>query len=559
MLKLVSNEAPSFNQYEDNITSDKRVFFDTALLSRLIDYEASLEITCGRLAVETLSVEQNLRFGNLKKETILDYLKREVGESQFRLIDTKTKGYSLNKDNILAPLRQSGYAKEFLDNYIPYKEHQTSSNNMQKKMDRMVNLKPSDNCSNTNIKALTYEVERKATGRYYTKNDNIQNTGKIYSHAHTVPNDDYVLVWGDLDQIDLRVAYYTLISESKEDDIIFEKYDDKYEAFARIMDKKLDREFNLERFTDNRDKYKVGILARTYGLTIGELKKEVEDPEFAVMLNNYFLNNKRYMKYFDHITELFKKTDKEDSIVIESYFGFQRSIPLKGNSLATFQDKCLNAPVQSTSNDIVMGYVNACVDAFRKLGFGPDVFRVYMIRHDEAIFMVHKSALDYLYIVKDFNTIQVDDWSPLTMSLEIGNYYTIDKPELHKYFEGPKTEVFKTPRVNRYYPICVKNQIDMACVGSKMVLFNNFGTFETKEFTEEDGDLTIAYKNAVLDYCMKRCNKFVKVNVVVCTSKNDYKSNTMIRMYDFNHEGYEISFKESNTNLPERVVSYFTN
>lgn len=478
MLNLTYKDRPSEAEYLTNISHDRRVFFDTKKVRQMMEYEKALAETesdltltsfCTGMGDPVLDVGDESKFGGSarSKDLILAYLRSELGkgrEYMLSVYDKYTRDYreSLSKEEVLKPIMDSGVAVEFLSEFISFREHNKAAKDMAKR----VRERFEPTCV-PGIAALTYEYKRAITGRYYTNNDNIQNITKLYLEAMTGLNDDYLLVWGDFDQIDLRVAYYTVISESEEDDVIFEQYPDKYEAMARIIDRKLNREFNLEKFKENRKKYKRGILARCYGQSLRHLIKTVGDKDFATMLDSYYKNNARYSSWYDSVIDLIRTDDYVD---IYTYFGNKCAVSLTDcNSSDQKVDRILNCPIQSTSNDIIAHMVNKTVRDMRKAGLTPDQFRVYMIRHDEPIFMIRKDALQYLNLIRRNTIIQVDDWGPLTMTLEIGKYYSVNEYEKYEEYFGDEdiaSGAVKVARDGVYVPFdepsnvaVVKNRI----------------------------------------------------------------------------------------------------
>lgn len=445
MLNLTNKDRPNELEYLNNISVDRRVFFDKQKVIDTMQFEQALSSTDLDLAINALLINcggiyteigSKDKFGgsNDSKMAIMQYLLDEVGEKRRYLLQkydgrTHESKLSLDANAVLKPLLDMGIATEFLSSYLSYRTHKKAASDMKKKVDSYF-----VDTQYAGISSLSYQWGRALTGRYYTSNDNIQNISKLYLPCMRGENDDYLLVWGDLDQIDLRVAYYTVMSEDPEDDAIFEKYDDKYEAIARIMDRNLGRVFNYEKFQDNRKKYKKGILARCYGQSLSMLTKEIGDKDFTKMLDDYFKSNNRYSQWYE---EVMYNIGRGDDVDIYTYFGNRCHVTL--DDLTTSEkkaDRILNTPIQSTSNDIIMHIVNNTVREFRKNKIGEDKFRVYMVRHDEPIYMIHKDALDYLPIVRKNTVLQVNDWGPITMSLNIGKYYTEEQYDLYRDYFG---------------------------------------------------------------------------------------------------------------------------
>lgn len=449
MIALSHNDKPDSFEYFNNLSFDRRVFFKKSKVINTMVYEKAIADTELDLAIDALSsgmgegclmIGEKAKFGGsrVSRDLIMDYLIEELGPKRLHMLkqyDKSKKEYkfSLDQNNVLKPLLNKGIAYEFLEAFISFRKHNKAAGDMNKKL-----IEKFNDTEIPDIMSLSYQWTRALSGRLYTNNENIQNIAKLYLSAMCGPNDDYLIVWGDFDQIDLRVAYYTTISESEEDDAIFEEYDDKYEAIARIIDKKLNREFNKENFLENRKKYKQGILARCYGQSLAQLINTVGDKDFAVMLDNYYKNNDRYTAWYNQVIDVISRGDKE--VDVYTYFGNKNHVTLSDcTSNEQKADRLLNCPIQSTSNDVIMHMVNKTVKEFRRKGIDEDKFRVYMIRHDEPLFLIHKSCLEYLYIIKNNTKLLVDNWGPLTMTLDIGKFYTESEfEEYGHYFNKPE-------------------------------------------------------------------------------------------------------------------------
>lgn len=462
MINLTYKDRPDSLEYFNNLSYDRRVFFDRPKVINTMIYEKALADTEKQLAIDSLSVglgEGDLyvgdedKFGGSKRsrELILEYLIDVVGPKRQHMLkvydkQTRSSRYSLDKNNVLTPLIDAGIATEFLTEFTSYREHNKAAGDMAKKVKEKFN--PTDV---EGISEIQYMWTRALTGRLYTNNENIQNIAKLYLSAMCGPSDEYLLVWGDFDQIDLRVAYYTVLSESPEDDAIFEQYDDKYEAIARIIDRKLGREFNIDNFKENRKKYKKGILARCYGQSLSQLSATVGDKDFCKMLDKYFQENDRYSSWYSSVVDTIQNCDDID---VYTYFGSVCHVTLGDCSTSEQKvDRLLNCPIQGTSNDIIMHMTNKTVQDMRAMGVNEDMFRVYMIRHDEPIFLIHKSCLKYLSLIRRNTVMQVDDWGPITMSLGIGKYYSVDEYEGYKDYFGDEDVASGAVKVHRdkYY------------------------------------------------------------------------------------------------------------
>lgn len=324
----------------------------------------------------------------------------------------------------------------------------------------------------TPLLAIDFRYDRAETSRYYTSGDNIQGWNKQFLPSITVP-EGYFLWWGDMSQIDLRVALNCIIREDphsakndpeiarkmQEFNTIIDSCTDKYEAFARLLHSELDRPFDLEKFKRDRPKYKEGILARIYNTGINTLTASFGgDREFAELLDTYFKSNRRYQQFVDTADRLIHMNC---NVQVRDYFDVERVVETDTKYYDTVLSQILNAPIQITSNSIVMLWIQKTIQRFRDLGFGPDKIRTYMIRHDEAVFMVHLSLLPYMWILEDHSKIALDDWDLLEMGRSVGIYYSEPDPMLTEQYEKvislnkdkiqPRT-VF-APRAKPYHPV----------------------------------------------------------------------------------------------------------
>lgn len=522
MLVLSSKNTPNSFEYFNNLSYDRRVFFDRKQVIDIMIYEQALAETERNLSIDSLCTgmgigdlylgdESKFGSGKVSRDLIKEYLLDSVGDKKRYLLEvynkeSRSREISLSKEKVLKPLLNKGYSTEFLSEFISFREHNKAAGDMAKKLKERFN-----NTHVDNVSELSYSWTKSITGRLYTVNENIQNIAKVYLSAMRGPSDDYLLVWGDFDQIDLRVAYYTILSESAEDDDIFEHTDDKYEAVARIMDKKLNREFNLEKFKENRNKYKKGILARCYGQSLSQLNETIGDKDFCVMLDNYYKQNKRYSCWYDSIIELIRSD--VDSVDIYTYFGSKNHVKLSDcKTSAEKLDRLLNCPIQGTSNDIVMHMTNETVKSFRSAGISEEFFRVYMIRHDEPIFLIHKDYLHMLPKIQSNTMISVDDWGPITMTLGIGTYYNVDESEKYEsYFNKNlnKDIIVGKARAGHYDPFNKPDDVENELTEVEYLVDNGVPKIVVGSIMhsiDTNKNFRLQVNNILVEHVIKYCN-----------------------------------------------------
>lgn len=277
---------------------------------------------------------------------------------------------------------------------------------------------------------------KKMTGRYYTENYNIQGWNKQSIDCFTSKK-DYFLVWADFAQIDFRVACnLLLLKDNPELKKYFIKTEDKYEAFCRMIYADAGIEFDYQNFLANRKAIKASVLSALYGAGLRSIEKNFKDKRCAKIMQAFFEKNKGRNDYIQKLRDALMYSAEIHCI---DYFGEVNRIPVKMNAAeyerAHELKSAINNSIQSTSNSIVMHWCNTVVKYFRDLGFGPDMFRVYLNRHDEMIFEAHKSMMPYMWIFEETSSIFIDDWFELSIEPNFGYNYTVNDEELTKQYK----------------------------------------------------------------------------------------------------------------------------
>lgn len=395
-----------------------------------------------------------ISYGNIlsiQPEAISLLLQRYFNIESTGLAKKTSRGnISLDMKSVITPLRDYAVKNmknkpdyyslivEFCDLYKEYKQAKSYMESARSKAnDGFLRRTEKVDNNGKELWAVSSNYERQSTGRYYTRDDNLQAWNKKIVDTFTAPK-DYFFVWADFDQIDFRVAANLVLfkgDSNNEDRDLFNSIDDKYEAMARIIDRKLGRDFDIQRFTVNRKAYKTSVLARLYGASKFTMAQSgFTDYQEINALDKYYLEHPFYQQYLKKFQLAIAFNCEVD---IEDYFGVIRRIPVPKNNNVRSRvlEESLNTPIQSTANDIIMLWVNELTKEFQALGFGLDKFRVNLIRHDEAIFLVHKDCIPYLYLFKKYSKIMIDDWTELTNQPVFGYNYTVESQTLKHYYE----------------------------------------------------------------------------------------------------------------------------
>lgn len=507
MLNITHNNEPDFNKYEEILNENSRVYFDSIKISKLLLADTEKLNVVERLIIRHMRLVSKETFYSFSRDSIFRFLKEHEG------VHEKSLGYyspregfkeSLDLVKVVRPLYERGIAQQFFQLYIQRSSLKSDVSRIQGMKDKFGKTELFNESGNL-LEDLTFENERRDTGRYYTNNYNVQGISKRYTNCMTVPKDHF-LVWFDFDQIDLRVAYHTLLKgDNVKHDEMFKLYDDKYEAMARIISEALNKEFNLEEFKKNRGHYKTGVLARCYGASKETLAQDIPDKEFVNMLDQYFVNNKRYQNYLE---ELEKVIDFGFDVEVVDYFGVSRVMPVTGNK-ATMVNKGLNTPIQSTSNSIVMNVVNSIIDKFEEYGLR-DKVSSYIVRHDEPVFMVHVDAIKYLWIFEDFRNVKVDDWAVLTSGMHLGFYYDIEHKVLTEAYnivvndnkDNISNEAVDKEREQVYLPIkkSIGLQFGKSTEGKDYCVLPNLNKIFIGNNKEKIKEKVLGYLDSLGDY-----------------------------------------------------------
>lgn len=183
---------------------------------------------------------------------------------------------------------------------------------------------------------------------------------------------------------------------------------------------------------------------------------EKNKKSFIDKLSNFFETCPKYAEYEKRIRD---RIELGLPFVIQSYFGHQEIInPTSYDRNILF--KALNTPLQSGTSEIVILIVNKILDTFYDLGYTEDDISVYMVRHDEPIFKVHKRLKKDLWIFNQASIIIVDSWIPLRIDFSCGYYYKEEDDNLMAEMKKSyaqnlnKISIFKAdPEEKEYYPL----------------------------------------------------------------------------------------------------------
>lgn len=405
--------------YGQALENDSYLTFDKQIIEQAYYEMRSKEKVSERLALQTMIYYTGGKLRFLNTPSIYTYLTAFEGCPEHYFNVRGRTNISLDTKKVLSKLVANNYAPEFLHYYMDYKSYNSKANKLLSVLacDEVVGK----NKAGKSLYKLPYNVNVQQNLRFNYKDiDVIGQIPKDYTYAYSAP-EGYCLAWGDFAQSDWRIAY-NLFIRNPENDKIMNQCDDKYEALARIIAKNSGQEFNLENFKKMRPVYKVNTLATIYGTRSSLIQ---EDNAFIRMFTKFLMDSPKYVEYVERIKD---KVKLGLGVTVTSYFGYEQIISPAYESAMV--NKCLNTPVQTCTSEIMIMTVNKILRMFYELGYTKDDIRVFMCRHDEPIFIMKEHVLKDAWIFKEFESIYVDDWTPLKLDFNYGYSYKRPDEEL---------------------------------------------------------------------------------------------------------------------------------
>lgn len=440
MIKVSSAEIDiDVEKYAQRISERGYVLYDREAL-----LEAKREMANKRLVYELMAIDKMMQIswcslGSLSRDVVLNYLKKfEFCPARFFRCKG-VKGESLNMKNCLQPLKENGYAEEFLEYYMNFSSLKSKVNSITTLSDLCCQpFKEGDKEVVNEHGKVLYQVpchpSEQVNRRFNYKNFDIiaQFPKKETAHCISV-EEGFVLAWGDFAQSDFRIAY-NLFMRTSENDAVMAKCEDKYEGLARIVNQKFGQPFNQEKFVEERPLYKTLTLATVYGKRDSTTKKEAA---FIKKFANFLEGCPKYVEFRDRVLQTLEL--KPAVIAVESYFGSEQAINATWNtdSIDNLLEKTLNCPIQTGTSEMVIFATNKLLDTFYEQGWSEEDVSLYYVRHDEIVLKIRKEALKDAWILKQWEQIFVDDWTPLSVVFELGyNYGRVDEQLMKEYEQG---------------------------------------------------------------------------------------------------------------------------
>lgn len=506
MLKFTKTDYPDADLYEERINSFGKIYFDKDRAIKILKYNEGVRATRRKQSEKILRVNSSNRYMMLDESYILDYLELIEFCPSYRFNSKKTvKGYTLDMKKVLGPLLEEGYAIEFLSAYTQYKSMKSTCSRIQKLTESMLES-VGKSMDNSDLYEIKFTARPQVNLRFNYSNYDIITIPKEYNSCVCVPKGRY-LVWGDFKNSDLRIDYNLFLRDESNAEIM-DSCDDKYEGMARILANKENTEFDLDAFKEDRDTFKINVLAPTYGQVKGKTEK---DQIFIDSMNRFLLTCPRYQEFKKRLAD---RQETTLPLVVTSYFGHDEIIQPGYNANEAI-NTALNSPIQTGTSEMVILVTNTILDKFYELGYTEDDVNVYYNRHDEPIFNIAEKALKDAWIFKECSEILVDNWSPLELEFHYGfrykevaktiedrveSIYNLNKDKITHYEMNTSTEY-------DYYPLAktLKLHVGLVKLGESQTIITLYNEdINTVKYygapTVDDNEIIQAVKNYMINY-----------------------------------------------------------
>lgn len=427
MIKFSKDSFVDVDKYEQRLNEFGYIFIDKQRLLVSAEIARAKQLSESSLAEKIMVVNSGGQYSNINASSnVYNYLVDIEGCPVSFLRAGTRQGYSLDAKRKLIPLRQKGFAAEFLDAYLAYATYRSRSNKLSKLCERLTET-TGKSADGSVLYHLDFTATEQVNQRFNYSNYDIITIPKTDNSA-IAAEEGYILAWGDFPQSDLNFAYNLLIKDENNSKIM-DKCKDKYEGIGRILADFYKEEFNYEQFLKDRPVYKQNTLATVYG---AKSDFNADSDRFIKKFGEYLKHCPRYAEFKSRLEDAYLLGN---SVTVTSYFGHPEISLIGNNTEDSIVNFCLNSPMQSSTSAIMILTVNAILDKFYELGYTSDDIRVYYCRHDEPIFYMRSSVMNDSWVFKEFNQILVDNWSPIELNFEFGIRYKQADSNLKKFYE----------------------------------------------------------------------------------------------------------------------------
>lgn len=484
---LIDKSSHTMEEYLSVLSSSLQIYIDAERLQKAIR-EAEWRVQdLASLTLMWLRIESSGSYTLPGPQQLADFLTRRGIDLERKRKGSDTKSVSLDAKKVIAPLIERGVETDLLQHYTEYRTAKTQLSFLRGMEPGLSRAKMT--ASGRAVTAFDTHVDERDNMRTYYSDLAVVSVPKLYKSIIGAKGDDYYLAWADLPQADLRAAY-NLFLRTPENIATMRSYSDAYEGIAVLAE---GEHFSHEKFVENRKFYKVSALKVFYN--------SKDSSPVSGDLRSFYAASERYKQYCYDLRVLYRFGLP---IPIKSYFGFEQLLP-EASYPDQFISKGLNTPIQTFTSHIVNEIVMGLLKKFWSLGYTKDDINVYFVRHDEPLFQFRKTILKDAWIFKEFSTVIVPGFSPITLNFSFGDFYGEVNQFLTTEIESTYTDprITETPDgvfdmvVREYSPVGRVEAVGLS------VFENDSQGFTVKVFNYRDNsEFTCQAKSTTVEDCL---------------------------------------------------------
>lgn len=443
MYRISLEDTPPYEEFKAFLEEGSSIYMDEQRLSDAVKtLEKQVESRYQQLKVALFGVLWT-KVHVVKKSHIIEFLiEAGVPDSFFcKRGDDEPKYYNAK---IVVKLVTQGYMCDAMVLYESYNKLDKLLGKIRKVAQRQLHSERTKGNNGAPLVKVAYNIKPTKNLRFSTEDENVIGFYGELKSSFAAPAGYYIMSC-DFPQIDGKGVLYMYLKNSLTKKLTRE-VDDTYLLFKELtryvqhehdlsnLNKALKRDY----YTNTKD---IEARISTFKEEIVPFRaKEVRDVYKVTALKTAYFTRGSIIPAenvaIKDLTQMYESTERYKRILAMTKLLFALNIPIEVRSrwghrrVIIEQDEratissVFNAPIQTTSSEVLSFYNVHMLMYFRSKGYGPEDVRLCLNRHDEPIFYIKKELFkEHLHFIASMRTLLVDGWFPITLKLFVGNYY----------------------------------------------------------------------------------------------------------------------------------------